>query len=87
MACRGKCETDVSEINEVIRHNRKLPAQLASANKQIVFWLAILGLLVTGINAVNWMQGHGPGYVIAGIVILLMAFFYHRATRKHGRRA
>lgn len=84
MACKGKCETEVIAIHKLIGDNRRAHEQIPRTNKQIVFWLAVLGLFIMVINVVNWLWGEGAsaGYAMTGGTILLMAFFYHAGTRK-----
>ena len=75
---------EVMAIHKLINDNKRTHAQIPRTNKQIVFWLAVLGSLITMINVINWLWGEGPslGYGMTGGVILLMAFFYHTGTRK-----
>lgn len=84
VACKGKCETEVQQINELINRGKKAKAAYRNYYRKIALIWVLLSLAAFAMSLVLWQRNKdGIGLLPVAIVALVAAFVYASLTKNY----
>ena len=85
LACKGRCETEVTAMNELAHRAKSTFEKAADAYTKTAVFMALSGLLFTGLGAFTFKKG---GFIALGLGLLFLlgaAIYFHSARRYRSR--
>ena len=85
LACKGRCETEVTVMNDLTHRAKSSFEKAAGAYTKTAVFMALSGLLFTGLGAFTFKN---DGFIALGLGLLFLlgsAFYFHSARRYRSR--
>jgi len=84
IACKGKCEGKVKELNATIEKSRKAYSRVGQAYLRNALIQLMLGLLflIVGLLTINTRSTYGILTTVCGVILLFSAILNYSLSRK-----
>jgi hypothetical protein len=83
VACKGKCESEVQAVNQMIQRGIRAKNVYGSYYKRLAIIFGLVGLTILTIGILLWENGKGIVFIPVGLVTLLFASHYFSMSKNY----